>query len=74
MRHGNLFLAGDAAHIVPPACAKGMNLAVSDVLNLAEGLARFYKNGTSDGLDSYSTRALARVWKGDTFFLVVSPS
>ncbi len=67
MRHGKLFLAGDAAHIVPPAGAKGMNLAVSDVLLLAEGLERFYKSGAADELDSYSARALARVWKAERF-------
>ena len=67
MRHGNLFLAGDAAHIVPPAGAKGMNLAVSDVVMLAEGLERYYKNASAEGLDSYSSRALARVWKAERF-------
>ena len=67
MRHGNLFLAGDAAHIVPPAGAKGMNLAVSDVLMLADGLEQFYRQGAPRGLEGYSARALARVWKAERF-------
>jgi p-hydroxybenzoate 3-monooxygenase len=67
MRHGRLFLAGDAAHIVPPTGAKGMNLAVSDVVMLHEALAAFYREGSSAGLDGYSARALARVWKAERF-------
>jgi p-hydroxybenzoate 3-monooxygenase len=67
MRWGNLFLAGDAAHIVPPTGAKGLNLAVSDVRFLAEALIDHYKNGARAGLDAYSQRALARVWKAERF-------
>ena len=67
MRHGRLFLAGDAAHIVPPTGAKGLNLAFSDVHFLADGLIRFYRTGDRDGLDAYSGRALARVWKAVRF-------
>lgn len=67
MRHGNLFLAGDAAHIVPPTGAKGMNLAVSDARMLAGALAEFYRTGSMRLLDTYSTRALARVWKAERF-------
>jgi p-hydroxybenzoate 3-monooxygenase len=62
MRHGRLFLAGDAAHIVPPTGAKGLNLAASDVFYLYEGLLGFYVEGTSRALDAYSARALHRVW------------
>jgi p-hydroxybenzoate 3-monooxygenase len=65
MRFGRLFLAGDAAHIVPPTGAKGLNLAVSDVLLLAEALAEHHAEGS--GLDAYSGRALARVWKAERF-------
>ncbi|MBY6200169.1 4-hydroxybenzoate 3-monooxygenase [Maritalea mobilis] len=67
MRHGSLFLAGDAAHIVPPTGAKGLNLAVSDVYYLHRALDRFFNNGTADGIDSYSETALARVWKVERF-------
>jgi p-hydroxybenzoate 3-monooxygenase len=67
MRWGRLFLAGDAAHIVPPTGAKGMNLAVSDVIMLAEALERHYAEGDDGGLDGYSARALARVWKAERF-------
>jgi p-hydroxybenzoate 3-monooxygenase len=62
MRYGNLFLAGDAAHIVPPTGAKGLNLAVSDVHYLSNGLIAHYKAGRTDELDRYSDRALTRVW------------
>jgi len=62
MRHGRLFLAGDAAHIVPPTGAKGLNLAVSDVTYLARALAAFYAKGATSLLDSYSEMALRRVW------------
>jgi len=62
MRFGRLFLAGDAAHIVPPTGAKGLNLAVSDVFYLHRSLQAFYKRGSSDHLDSYSSTALRRVW------------
>jgi len=67
MRHGRLFLAGDAAHIVPPTGAKGLNLAASDVHYLSEGLIEFYKKGSLAGLDRYSERALARIWKAERF-------
>ncbi len=67
MRHGRLFLAGDAAHIVPPTGAKGMNLAVSDVVMLGEALIDFFEEGSTSGLDGYSARALARVWKAERF-------
>ena len=62
MRHGRLFLAGDAAHIVPPTGAKGLNLAVSDVFYLSRALAAFYGEGSPDLLDRYSDMALRRVW------------
>lgn len=67
MRHGRLFLAGDAAHIVPPTGAKGLNLAASDVIMLGEALTEHYLEGSSAGLDGYSARALARVWKAERF-------
>lgn len=67
MRWGRLFLAGDAAHIVPPTGAKGMNLAVSDVTFLSEALIEHYRNGSDAGLEGYSARALARVWKAERF-------
>ncbi len=67
MRHGRLFLAGDAAHIVPPTGAKGLNLAASDVHFLAEAMIAFYKNGSENLLDDYSRKALARVWKAERF-------
>jgi p-hydroxybenzoate 3-monooxygenase len=63
MRYGRLFLAGDAAHIVPPTGAKGMNLAVSDVFYLSEALIEFYDEHTEAGIDGYSARALHRVWQ-----------
>ena len=66
MRFGRLFMAGDAAHIVPPTGAKGLNLAVSDVIVLAEALIEYYA-GSSAGIDQYSRRALARVWKAERF-------
>jgi p-hydroxybenzoate 3-monooxygenase len=62
MRYGRLFLAGDAAHVVPPTGAKGLNLAVSDVFYLARALAAFYRGGSTSLLDSYSDMALRRVW------------
>ncbi|KQY92264.1 4-hydroxybenzoate 3-monooxygenase [Caulobacter sp. Root1455] len=67
MRHGRLFLAGDAAHIVPPTGAKGMNLAVSDVVMLSEALVEHFQDGSDAGVDHYSARALARVWKAERF-------
>ena len=62
MRHGRLFLAGDAAHIVPPTGAKGLNLAVSDIFYLSRALIETYKTGKTKYLDSYSDMALRRVW------------
>ena len=67
MRHGRLFLAGDAAHIVPPTGAKGMNLAVADVRVLARALAAHYREGTDALLDGYSKACLDRVWKVTRF-------
>jgi p-hydroxybenzoate 3-monooxygenase len=67
MRWGRLFLAGDAAHIVPPTGAKGLNLAASDIHYLSEGLARWYGGGDPSGIDAYSARALSRVWKAERF-------
>ncbi len=67
MQYGRLFLAGDAAHIVPPTGAKGLNLAVSDVHYLSEGLKAFYANGSAALLDGYSATALARIWKTQRF-------
>ena len=67
MRWGRLFLAGDAAHIVPPTGAKGMNLAVSDVTMLGEAFAEHYGERSDAGIDGYSGRALARVWKAERF-------
>ncbi len=67
MRYGQLFLAGDAAHIVPPTGAKGLNSAASDIYYLYHGLMDHYQRGDSAGLDSYSQKALARVWKAERF-------
>lgn len=67
MRYGSLFLAGDAAHIVPPTGAKGLNLAASDVAYLSEALIGFLRRGDRDGVAGYSERALARVWKAERF-------
>jgi p-hydroxybenzoate 3-monooxygenase len=67
MRFGRLFLAGDAAHIVPPTGAKGLNLAASDVHYLSAGLIEFYESKRSAGIDAYSSRALARVWLAERF-------
>jgi p-hydroxybenzoate 3-monooxygenase len=67
MRHGRLFLAGDAAHIVPPTGAKGLNLASSDVAYLSEALLAYFNGGAEEGLTGYSDRALARVWKSERF-------
>jgi p-hydroxybenzoate 3-monooxygenase len=67
MRFGRLFLAGDAAHIVPPTGAKGLNLAASDVGILSRALIDRYKNNSEAGLESYSQSALARIWKAERF-------
>ncbi len=67
MQHGRLFLAGDAAHIVPPTGAKGLNLAVADVRVLARALAEFYKSGSQALLSQYSEKCLRRVWKVQRF-------
>jgi p-hydroxybenzoate 3-monooxygenase len=67
MRFGRLFLAGDAAHIVPPTGAKGLNLAASDVHYLSEAFMEFYDAKSMTGLDTYSDRALARVWQAERF-------
>jgi p-hydroxybenzoate 3-monooxygenase len=67
MRHGRLFLAGDAAHIVPPTGAKGLNLAASDVLVLARALKGFFERGRTEWLDEYSDTCLRRVWKAQRF-------
>lgn len=67
MRWGRLFLCGDAAHIVPPTGAKGLNTAASDVHYLFEGLKAWYQAGDAEALDRYSERALARVWKAERF-------
>jgi p-hydroxybenzoate 3-monooxygenase len=66
LRFGRLFLAGDAGHIVPPTGAKGLNLAASDVGYLWQGLTDFY-GGSTAGIDHYSQRALARIWKAERF-------
>jgi p-hydroxybenzoate 3-monooxygenase len=67
MRFGSLFLAGDAAHIVPPTGAKGLNLAAGDVAMLARGLVQHYAERDAEGLARYSERALSRVWKAERF-------
>ena len=67
MRWGRLFLCGDAAHIVPPTGAKGLNTAASDVQYLYNGLRQFYESGSSEGIDGYSAKALLRVWKTERF-------
>ncbi len=67
MRFGRLFLAGDAAHIVPPTGAKGLNLAIADVRVLADALIEHYRSGDTHLLDAYSTTALRRVWKAQRF-------
>lgn len=69
MRYGSLFLAGDAAHIVPPTGAKGLNLAASDVAYLSEALIQYFNDGSGDGIENYSAKALARVWKAERFSL-----
>jgi p-hydroxybenzoate 3-monooxygenase len=67
MRFGRLFLAGDAAHIVPPTGAKGLNLAASDVKYLSSALIEYYTEKSDAGIDNYSQRALARVWRAERF-------
>jgi p-hydroxybenzoate 3-monooxygenase len=67
LRHGRLFLAGDAAHIVPPTGAKGLNLAAADVRVLSEALDSFYRGGDSAGLQAYSDTCLRRVWRVQHF-------
>jgi p-hydroxybenzoate 3-monooxygenase len=67
MRHGRMFLAGDAAHIVPPTGAKGLNLAASDVHYLSEAIVAYYRSGSEQELHAYPARALARIWKAQRF-------
>jgi len=67
MRYGNMFLAGDAAHIVPPTGARGQNSAASDIYYLYHGLMGHCLKGDDTGLDNYSQKALARVWKAQRF-------
>jgi p-hydroxybenzoate 3-monooxygenase len=67
MRYGRLFLAGDAAHIVPPTGAKGLNLAMADVRRLAVALQHFYASGLETGLDEYSDRGVRRTWRAQRF-------
>ena len=67
MRFGRLFLAGDAAHIVPPTGAKGLNLAASDVKYLSSAFIEFFKDKSAAGIDHYSQRALARIWRAERF-------
>ncbi|WP_151982474.1 4-hydroxybenzoate 3-monooxygenase [Acinetobacter guerrae] len=67
MRFGKLFLAGDAAHIVPPTGAKGLNLAASDIAYLSSALIEYYKNGSEQGIQEYSEKCLKRVWKAERF-------
>ena len=67
MQHGRLFLAGDAAHIVPPTGAKGLNLAIADVRLLAEALVSWYRTGSAELLAAYSVSCLRRVWRAEHF-------
>jgi p-hydroxybenzoate 3-monooxygenase len=67
MRYGSLLLCGDAAHIVPPTGAKGLNLAASDVHYATDALVRFFRANDNDAIAGYSARALARVWKSERF-------
>ncbi len=67
LRFGRLFLAGDATHIVPPTGAKGLNLAASDVRYLSHAFMEYYKERSQAGIDDYSRKALARIWKAERF-------
>ncbi|ENU23932.1 4-hydroxybenzoate 3-monooxygenase [Acinetobacter proteolyticus] len=67
MRFGKLFLAGDAAHIVPPTGAKGLNLAASDIAYLSNALIQYYVEGSDQGIQEYSEKCLQRVWKAERF-------
>jgi p-hydroxybenzoate 3-monooxygenase len=67
MQHGRLYLAGDAAHIVPPTGAKGLNLAIADVTILARALERWYADGDETGLEAYSAKCLGRIWRAEHF-------
>jgi len=67
MRYGSMFLAGDAAHIVPPTGARGLNSAASDIYYLYHALLDHYEKDDDTGLENYSDKALARVWKGQRF-------
>ncbi len=67
MRHGSLMLCGDAAHIVPPTGAKGLNLAASDVFYAAQALTAYFRHNDADAISGYSQKALARVWKSERF-------
>ena len=67
MQYGRLFIAGDAAHTVPPTGAKGLNLAATDVKVMARGITEFYQTGSNDILDRYSEICLRRVWKAERF-------
>jgi p-hydroxybenzoate 3-monooxygenase len=67
MRFGRLFLAGDAAHIVPPTGAKGLNLAASDIYYLSQALIEYYKDKSAAGIDAYSAKALRRIWRAERF-------
>lgn len=67
MRWGRLFLCGDAAHIVPPTGAKGLNTAASDIHYLFNAFLEYYEDGSSEGIDQYSAKALSRIWKAERF-------
>jgi len=67
MRYGRLFLAGDAAHIVPPTGARGLNSAASDIYYLYHAMVAHYRRDDDSGLDNYSAKALARIWKAQRF-------
>ena len=72
MQHGRLFLAGDAAHIVPATGAKGLNLAIADVRVLASAIAAWYRSGDTTSLDGYTARCLSRVWRAQDFSATMS--